>query len=257
MKKTFFAIFLIFIFSSVPFVAVSAEGFVKPAFKKLEDTVRDKHGVNEILERLSQMRSFREWPTELNPELKLYVAIEWLKKRHTREGFELLSTLSDADVDGDLLRFYLGTALVELGYSEAFVPIAQYFDNKMPKDPDYLFLKSSGLALERKYPEAIQALTTVIQQSGKSGKAYLQRGILYLYALSHELAYKDLKKAIKSFPRDEVYYRQMAYLQAGLIELKFYGDAKRAKKIFQMGIKIDPNSTLVTELKQKVDLEGL
>lgn len=255
MKKIFLVIFLIFY--SIPLTSVAAEGFVKPAFKKLEDTVRNKHGVNEILERLSQMRSFREWPTELNPELKLYVAIEWLKQRHTREAFELLSTLSDTDVDGNLLRFYLGTTLVELGYSELFVPIAQYFENKMPEDPDYLFLKSSGLALERKYPEAIQALTTVIKQSGKSGKAYLQRGILYLYALSHEFAYKDLKKAIKTLPHDEVYYRQMAYLQAGLIELKFYGDAKRAKKIFQMGIKLDPGSTLVTELKQRVDFGGL
>lgn len=257
MKKTSTILLAIFLFSAAPLPALAAKGFVAPAFKKLEDTVRDKHGVNEVLERLAQMRTFRDWPPELNPELKLYVAIEWLKERHTREAFELISTLNDTDVDGDLLRFYLGTALIELGYAEPFVPIAEHFEKKMPEDPDYLFLKSSALALERKYPEAIQTITKAIQKSGNSGKAYLQRGMLYLYALSHELAYKDLKKAIGKLPRDEVYYRQMAYLQAGLIELKYYGDPKRAKKIFQMGIKLDPGSTLVMELKQKVAVEGL
>jgi tetratricopeptide (TPR) repeat protein len=79
--------------------------------------------------------------------------------------------------------------------------------------------------------------------------------MLYLVSLSHELALKDFEKALRFLPVDDVYHRQLAFFQAGLIQMKFFNKSKKAKKLFQAGIKLDPNSSLAREIAGRTDLQ--
>jgi tetratricopeptide (TPR) repeat protein len=249
-KRLRFFLSCLFLFFSSTIFAQSIE----VRLKNLENDVRKKYDVKTILEKTAQLRSFEAWPEDLDPQLKLYVASRWIEDRHLTEARELLHQLEDNHADPVLENFYLGTLALEFGDLKTVKSVLDFFEASSSEDPDYLFLKSSYQAQTQDFNGATQTLTRVIERSGSNGKAYLQRGLFYLFSLSHELAYKDFVKAKALLPKSDVYHRQMAELQLGLIQLKFYNDRKKAEKHFKAGIAMDPQSSLVKELASRTDL---
>lgn len=244
---------ILFIFCLMSFSAFAAKkGFVESKQEKLTQQVHKKYKTAEILKKISELRSYDAWPQNMNPVLKLYVASKWIEQNHMKEAYDVLHSIDPGQVDLDLWQFYRATTLLNLGRLNEFKSLYWALSKKYPADVDLLFLKSSYQAHNRDYIGSTQTLTEVIEKTRRNGKAYLQRGLVYLLSLSHELAFEDLKKAARYLDKENVYYRQMAYLQMGLIQLKYYQDNEKAEKIFEKGIKLSPDSILVKELKQKV-----
>lgn len=234
--------------------AKTAAHFVQTSTDKLENQIRSKYDIKDVLEKISQLRSYESWPADMDPNFKFYIAIEWSETHHITESFALLTSLKDATIDRDLWQFYLASTLFELGQTQTAASIVDEIAKKMPGDADVMFLQSTYLAQLQKYDAAAKILTEVLRSSPDNGKAYLQRALVYIYSLSNDMALKDLKKAIQLLPEKDLYHRQMAYLQAGLIEFKYHQNTKKAEKFFNSGIRIDPNSELVMNLKQRSDL---
>lgn len=221
---------------------------IMPELSRIEALTREKHGVAEVLKRTSELRSFAAWPKDLDPNLKLIVARQWIEQRHAEEAFQLLKTMSSDAVDPNLWRYALGTAALETGRADEFAALVYELDKTVLADPDYIFLKSVYLAQKNDLINATKFLNLLIDQFPRNGAYLLQRGIIYVYSLSHELAFKDFRKAIKTLPESDRYRRQMAYLQAGLIQLRYYHNDKKAAPLFKIGIAIDPDSELVKKL---------
>jgi tetratricopeptide (TPR) repeat protein len=249
--RTFF--FLIAVLM-IPTPGFSADSSVETAWLQLEAEVRKNHPVAEILEKSAELRSFQNWPETTDPALRFYIAVQWLNQRHFGEAYALFDALKTSPIDAKLRRFYAATAALEIGRTEEFQTILAEMERDDPKDPNFLFLKSSELAQRQNFIGATRILDHLIDRDSRNGKYYLQRGILYVYSLSHALALEDFKKAIKTLPREDIPRRQMAYLQAGLIHLKFFGEPKKARPFFKKGVALDPNSELVREVAQRKDL---
>lgn len=238
----------------IPAPGFAADSPVETAWQQLELEVRKNHPIAEILEKSAQLRSFKDWSETTDPAFRFYIAVQWLNQRHFGEAYALFDALKTAPVDAKLRRYYAATASLEIGRTEEFRTLLAEMERDDPKDPDFLFLKSAELAQNQNFIGATQILTHLIDRDSRNGKYYLQRGILYVYSLSQTLALEDFKKAIKTLPREDLHRRQMAYLQAGLIQLKYFNAPKKARPLFKKGVALNPDSELVREISQRQDL---
>lgn len=255
MRKLLLILCLMTLPASVLSTPPGAAPRVTDSFEALESEVRKAHPVTEILEMTSQLRSFQNWPASADPKLKFYVAVQWVNQRRFGEAFALLQTLKSAPLATKMWRFYAAQSALEIGRMDEFTTIVNEMAKENPQDLDYAFLKSMELMWKQNFVDATQLLTALIDKDPlEEGKLHLQRGIVYVYSLSHALALEDFKKAIKKLPKEDISRRQMAYLQAGLIELKFFNNPKKSRPFFKKGVALDPNSELVRDLSQRKDL---
>jgi len=224
--------------------------FISQQFDRLESIVREKHEIEFIAKKLSQLRNYEEWTEEIDENLKLYIAIKWLEQNYINQSIKLLNQISSQENFQDLLMYYRSIALIHLGFAHKASGHLVNLEKKYPSDKDILYLKSIYLSDIGDLTGSIEILNKLIKKDKKNGKFYLQRGVMNLLVFSNDPALKDFKKAIKYLPKHYIYKRQQALLQAGLIYLRFKGDKDKAKAYLKRGIDVDPDSVLVKQVKQ-------
>lgn len=229
-----------------------------------------------LLEKVAQIKTVNLWlPLEsLSDEQKLYIAIQWLKKRRFAEATLLLedihfddppeSATSEAmgtDTDGmdagaeksdattALWRFYYATALIELGrVADAKYQIAEL--NKSYKGEwEVELLKANWLAQRGDFAGAIAVMDGIVSAKRKEGRAYFHRAMLRLLAQAYDKAYADFMQASKLLTKSHPDLCQQALFQAGLIRLRIHNDRQGAEILFKKGMVLDPDSPLVEDLK--------
>lgn len=226
-------------------------GFATRAVQALESQVYRQFKKDVLIEHVTAVENFQSWASTVPDELKLYVAIQWAEQGLLQQAVQMLD-LTDPKFNPDLWAFYRATLLLQLGYpvqAEAFV---HKLEESHAHDVDCLFLKSSLYTQKQDYTAAIEVLGQILKRSPRFGKAYLQRGLLYLLTMSYDLALEDLQHAAKFLPSREIRYRQMAFLQIGLIHLKVNLNGSEAQKYIKKGVKLDPDSVMVQEFYAKI-----
>lgn len=167
--------------------------------------------------------------------------------------FSFFTQAGSEKPEKDLSIFHEATELIQQGRLEEARPLLLNLNEKYPEDSEFLFLKSGFLARKEDYKGAIDALTRILEKQTRQGKAYLQRGFLYLIAFSYDLALDDFKKAAKYLDKKETAFRQIAFLEAGLILLKINFNQDQAKKYINKGVALDPDSAIVKEFYEKIE----
>lgn len=247
MKKNFIIIFICIFFSVLSSANAS---YFEDARTQLGHRVFKQHSVEEIAKKISEIRDYHNWPTDMDPEFKLYVALQWIDKNNMREATELLNGLPVAEVDEDLLKYYRCISLINLKLTRRVVDDLRELEMKHPEDMDVLYLKSLFYAENNQLNEAITTLENLLRKDSRNGKAYLQLGVYHLVAVANDQALKDFERAMKHLPITDVYHRQQATLQAGVLYLRFKFNEKKGNKLIRKGIAMDPNSDLVGQLDQ-------
>jgi len=246
-------VLIIFFCSLVLWIGqVQAAGFVKKQFKILETKVKDNHSSQQIAQKLSQTRSFTKWPQDLDQNLKLYIAIQWFRQNNLSESSLLLNQISPEKTNKDLWRYHKAVLSLHYQNHPQVSQLIQKLESNYAKDEDYLFLKSSYLVHSNDIIGALGEIDKILRGNKKNGKAHLQKGLLNILALSNELAYKNFMRSLRYLPKKETSKRQQAYLQAGVIQLRFYLNHKKAKTLFEKGIALEPHSGMVKELRQYI-----
>lgn len=230
----------------------ATKGFVAKAGQQLEHEVYRGFEKDTLLDYLSSTENMASWAKKAPDQLKLFIVTRWTQQGLLREALAL-QDMTSPKAYPDLWAFYRTTLLTQLGQPGDAKPFLLKLVKKYPGDLDVLFLKSLWHAETQDYPAAISVLDTVIKKSSRFGKAYLQRGLLYLVAMSYDLALKDLARAVKHLPKAEKNYRQMALLQISLIHLKVRLNEAEAKKYIERAVKIDPDSPMLNEFYVKMN----
>ncbi len=249
-----FILLLLIIFATPPLFAKTPnfESFGDQQFYDLKTSVATRFSIEDLAQIQSQVLDVEKTAQSPDEELKLYVASVWINQRYLKEASELLATVSDQTRFDDLLQYYQAMLMVELGRTPEALPLINTLLQKYPNDADMMFLKSHVLAGAQNYIAAIEVLNTNLNFRKKKGKTYLQRGLLNIVIFDYNSAVKDLREALRNLDKKEVYYRQMAHFQLGLIYLKYFDKKEQAKTQFLLGKKLDPTSLLVRQLDQNL-----
>jgi tetratricopeptide (TPR) repeat protein len=248
--KNIFLILLL-VMSLMPEARAAHLGFATRAVQSLENQVYRQFKKDVLIEYITAVDGFTTWATQVPDTLKLYVAIQWAEQGLLPQAVQMLD-LTDPKVNPDIWSFYRATLLLQLGYVAQAEPLVHQLEVAHAHDADYLFLKSSLYTQKQDYTAAIGVLGQILKRSPRFGKAYLQRGLLYLLSMSYDLALKDLQHAVKFLPSRDIKYRQMACLQIGLIHLKVNLNESEAQKYIRKGVKLDPDSPMVHEFYVKI-----
>lgn len=241
---------LSFVFMFEPAMAAQ-QGFAERGAMSLEKEVFKQFNKDELIERVSAVTRFAEWGKRAPDSFKLYVVVQWTQQGYLKEALELLD-LTDPKFRPELWSYYRATLLTQLGQLSAAEPFLQKLKKKFGSDVDFLFLQSGWFAQSQNFTAAIEVLGRVLKRSPRHGRAFLQRGLMYLMAMSYDLALEDLKRATKFLPKSEIHYRQMAHLQMGLVYLKVHLNEIEARRCIERGVKLDPDSALVQEFYAKI-----
>lgn len=226
-------------------------GFAARAVQALENQVYRQFNRDVLIDHITAVETFKTWATQVPDTLKLYVVVQWTEQGLLQQAVQMLD-LTDPKVNPDLWSFYRATLFLQLGSVTEAEPFVRKLEESHSRDVDYLFLKSSLYAQKQDYTTAIEILGQILRRSPRFGKAHLQRGLLYLLSMSYDLALEDLQRATKFLPARENKYRQMAFLQIGLIHMKVNLNETEAQKYIKKGVKIDPDSILVQEFYTKI-----
>ncbi len=242
-------ILVVFLFLLTRVAVVHAQGFVTQDFTKLETEIRTQYTLEDIAQKLTEVDKQDSWPESLTPAYRLYIAINWLNQNQSLAAANLLQKIVVDPSWDDLRKYHLAMALMNLSrYREASLQVND-LAGRYASDPDAMYLTGLYLTATGDLENALVIMDKLVKISPNNGRAYLQRGILRMVSLSHDLAVEDFKKAANNLPKTDTYHRQQAYLQAGVVYFKFLNDHKKADKFFKLGINIDPDSDLVTQLK--------
>lgn len=228
------------------------ESFGDQQFYDLQKSVKSRFSIEDLAQIQSQVLDVAKTAQSSDDELKLYVASVWINQRYLPEAGELLATVNSQMHFADLLQYYKAMVMLETGHSQEALPLVNTLLQKYPNDADMMFLKSHVLAQAQNYMAAIEALNTNLSLRQKKGKTYLQRGLLYIVIFDYNAAVKDLREALRNLDKKEIYYRQMAHFQLGLVYLKYFNKKDEANTQFLLGKKLDPTSLLVTQLDQNL-----
>ncbi len=236
----------------VLFISTSAHaaGFVKKQFDRLEGEVRADHKIEFIAKKLSELKTFQDWPKDLNNDLKLYIGVTWFNQRHIAEALDLLKSFKPSKKYHDLWAYYQAMLLMHKDSPDEASRYLAILEKKYKKNVDFLFLKSIYLSQKEDLISAIQVMDRIIKKDKKNGDAYLQRGFFYLLSLTNDLAMKDFTKAIKYLPKHEIYKRQQALFQNGLLYIHYKYDQKKGMTLIKQGVNLDPSSEMVKQVKQ-------
>ena len=233
------------------FPALAAQtGFAQKKFDELEKKIRKEFELEFIAKKLTELRTFSQWPDDITSDLKVYIAVSWHKQKYNKQASELLLETFPSKEFQDLWSYEQALLLSETGKSAKATNLVSELQKKYPDDVDFLFLKSVYLAGNNKLIEAVETISKVIKRDKKNGKYYLQRALYYIMAISHDLAIKDLHKSIKYLDDNKIEQRQLAMLQLGLIYLRSKFEEKKGKEWILKGVELNPNSQLVTQVKQ-------
>lgn len=250
MKKIFkvsFFCFLLFLCWRV-----EATGFMQTHHHTLATEINKDHTPDDVAQKLSQVAGDLSWVAAQTPSLRLYLALRWTEQGYVSQALHVLDGLVTETPDLLLWRYLRASILIRQDQVAQAKPLLEALLKDLPEDEDVLFLKSSYLAQAGDLRGAIDSLNTIIKNNSRNGAAYLQRGLLYVLTFAQDKACDDFTKALRHLPDDDITRRQQALLQMGLVQLKHYNDTKKAEKLFKKGIDLDPNSILVTQLKQQV-----
>lgn len=227
-------------------------GFVSDYLQDVQKMVQKKYGEAVLLQRVSDLRSYKDWPADLDHRLKLLVAVKWMEQGYLGEASAVLDQIDSVTVPPDVITYYRASIhLAQNSITEA-EPLLTDLSARYSDDQDFLFLKSSFFALQQNFAAAINALTETLKKRKHFGRAYLQRGLLYLLALSHEQAIEDLELAAKYLPEDDVKHKQIAYLQIALIHIKVNFNQTKAKPFIEKALDLDPNSKIVKQFYEQI-----
>lgn len=207
-----------------------------------------------VLEQVAQVKTVNLWldTAALTDDEKLFIGMQWAKKRYYPEAVVMLESADETKTDTDLWRYMYATVLVELQrVGDAKYQIVE-LEKSVGKVWEVELLKAQFLAVRGDISGAIEVMNKVVATHKKEGRAFFHRGFLLLVASLHDKAYADFMQAAKLLPKDKKELRQQAYFQAGLIKLRIHHDRKTAEGLFKKGMDIDPNSPLVEELRQAV-----
>lgn len=249
-----FLLIFILLFSSVSGVAYAkkATTFVFDGVKTLEARVRQKHGIEQLAKDIADLRGFESWSSDKDPDLKLYVAIDWLNGSNLAEAKSLLLNIDRDQTDSDLWDYHMAKAFLLLHEPSRSLELIARLEEKHARDLDLLKLKASYLAEKGDLPGAIELMNAVLSDQKKDGDAYLQRGAYHVMAFSTDMAIEDFKLALKKLPKHEIYKLQQSYLQLGVIYYKVKLDKKQAGEYLKKGVELDPNSELVRQVTQVI-----
>lgn len=231
---------------------VQFQSFVDQESYLLEQSIKQKYSIEELAQYQSQVFDLSKNISLSDDDLKLYVAGVWINQRYLPEALQLLKSIESPDSHEDLIQYYLAMTMLETNQMNQAVPIVNNLLIKYPNDADMMFLKSHVLAQGQNLRGAIETLDINIKLRQKKGKTYLQRGLLYLITFDYDSAVRDLREALRNLDDKEIYYRQMAHFQLGLIYLKYYNKESKAKTQFFLGKKLDPTSRLAQQLDQNL-----
>lgn len=230
--------------------AVSAKSYFVEQFKLLEKEVRRQWDLPFLAKKLSEVGTFEQWPQNMDHNLRLYIAIQWLDQNHVKPALHLMSDVEPESKHEDLLKYYRAAAQIYLGQVKQAGLLLSHLEKEHSRDADFLYLKSVYLAETNDLAGAIALMDATIRQESRKGKFYLQRGIYRMLAFSHDDAVKDFLKAVRYLPKGEVDKRQQAYLQVGLIFLKIKGDQKKGLEYIRKGTSLAPASDLMRQVNQ-------
>ena len=228
------------------------ESFGDQLFYSLEQSVEARYSIEELAQIKSQVLDVTQTLQVSDTELKLYLASVWTNQGYLAEANEVLTSIEDAGPYNELLNYYKCMVLMEIGQGQAAAPLLEELLQKYPNDADIQFLKSHILAQAQNYLAAIEALKTNLNLRQKKGKTYLQLGLLYIVIFDYNAAVRSLREALRNLDKKEIYYRQMAHFQLGLVYLKYFNKKSQANQEFLLGQKLDPTSLLVRQLDQNL-----
>lgn len=232
---------------------VEAAGFMQVRNQSLATEVKKEHTADDIAQKLAQVAGDDlSWIESQTPSFRLYLALRWTEQGYVSQALHVLDGLVTDTPDLLLWRYLRASILIRQDQVTQAKPLLEALLRDLPEDEDVLFLKSSYLAQTGDLRGAIDALDVVIKNDSRNGSAYLQRGLLNVLTFAQDKACDDFFKALRHLPDDDIAKRQQALLQMGLVQLKHYNDAKKAEKLFKKGIDLDPNSTLVTQLRERI-----
>ena len=229
-----------------------ASGFVKTAYEPLEKMVQAKHEASFIAKKLSQTKSFEEWPSDLDTNLKLYVAINWYNKSNFLPAFNLLGKTDPVKSDESLWTYYRAMCLLQLDMAADAKRMITKLELEHPGDQDTIIVQTTYLAHTNRLILAVGMIDDYLRKDKKNGYIYFHRGYIHMLSLSHTLAIEDFKLAIRHLPKNDIRKRQQAFLQSGMIQLKYFLDSKKASALFKKGKALDPNSDLIEQLDQAI-----
>lgn len=224
--------------------------FVEEQFSKLEKEIRKANDLKSLAEKIADWRDYKSWQDSIDEDLKLYIGISWLQQNHFKPATDFLLPIEPSRSHLDIWRYYQGVALIHLGKLNQASMVLADLETRHADDEDFLYLKSILQSERNQLTDAITTLDHLLKKSKKQGKAYLQRGLLHMLAFSHEKAIKDFKKAGRYLSKEDKQSRQQAMFQLGLIYLRVKLDQDKASKYFNEGIKLDPDSEMVVQLRQ-------
>lgn len=250
MKKIFevsFFCFLLFLC-----LRVEATGFVQTHNQALAKKINKDHTMDDVAQKLSQVAGDLSWVAAQTPSFRLYLAVRWTEQGYVSQALHVLDDLVTDTPDLLLWRYLRASILIRQDQVARAKPLVEALLTEKPDDEDVLFLKSSYLAQAGDLRGAIDSLDTIIKNDSRNGAAHLQRGLLHVLTFAQDKACGDFTKALRHLPDDDIARRQQALLQMGLVQLKHYNDSKKAEKLFKKGIDLDPNSILVTQLRERI-----
>lgn len=250
--KIFKIVFLLIIFFTPSLQAKSLQGFMTRDLLKLENKVRADFSLSFIAKKISEVKEFSQWPEDLDPHLKLYVAVQWFDQGFTAEASQVLAQTVSPNDYRDLSDYYNAMALLHLNRAGEAAAFMERLSGRFGDDSDFLFLKSIYQSQTNDLPGAIATIDQVIERDKDNGKAYLQRALYHLMAISHDLAIKDLKRSLAHLSKHDSDRRQHAMLQLGLLYLNYSFDEKKAERWISRGIALNPHSVYVQQVRQSL-----
>lgn len=252
--KRFLSYILLLVFVAGPVSAAKKtdDSFADVQRKSLEAHIKDKYKLEELAHFQSQVLGYEQLYGVEDNNLKLFLAVSWVMQSYEAQAYELLRHTQVEGEFADLYKYYRATLFLKSKKMLLARDLVVELSKKYPDDPDVVFLQSHFMAQADNLLGALEVLDLNLKNRRKVGKTYLQRGLLKTLVFDYETAKKDFLKAIRKLPKTETRYRQMAHFQLGLIYLKNDLDNKKANRQFASGKKIDPNSSLVSELENRL-----